>query len=134
MMGKLMVLFHLGLQALVVLGASTTPAAKETTPAPKEDSCRNFLSDQCFHPGANDPQIEILHNVTITDCQFFCQNVYSENCTFFIQDKRQNICEIWTIPEDEYEKDCVKAEGPVTPKIDNRQSECDPSSDPCVVS
>jgi len=100
MFAKACVLLVLGLQALSVLAAP-------------DIDCTDYLVDQCFHPSQDSPQVEVLHNVTMDDCQFFCNEIYKDNCTFFISDKRQNLCEIWTIAAGDYEKDCVKHEGPV---------------------
>merc|ERR1719394_1860705 len=120
MIAKASVLLMLGLQVLAVLGASTT--RKPTTPKPVSTTspkpagdidCRDYLVDQCSHPSKDTPQVEVIHNVTMDNCQFFCNEIYSANCTFFISDMRQNICEIWTIKSEDYEAKCVKHEGPV---------------------
>merc|ERR550517_2023962 len=116
MIARASVLLMLGLQVLAVLGASTTHKATTkpaTTPAPGGIDCTDYLVDQCSHPSKDTPQVEVIHNVTMNNCQFFCNDIYGANCTFFIADQRQNICDIWTIKPEDYEKDCVKHEGPV---------------------
>ena len=95
------------------------------------------MVDQCFHPSQDSPQVEVLHNVTMDDCQFFCNEIYKENCTFFISDKRQNLCEIWTIAAKDYEKDCVKHEGPVGKEGDlaickDNTKDCNVSDSPLI--
>lgn len=99
--------------ALVTFGADPTPSFKPGT----LDPCQEFLVDQCVKGTEDNPQVEVLHDVAIMDCDFFCNTVYASNCTFYIQDKKQNICEIWKIKNADYEKDCVKHEGPDTPAL-----------------
>ena len=142
MIARASVLLMLGLQVLAVLGASTThkattkpPSTTSPKPPAGDIDCTDYLVDQCSHPSTDTPQVEVIHNVTMDNCQFFCNNIYAANCTFFIADMRQNICEIWTIEADEYEGECVKHEGPVGKAGDlaecqakNDKTTCDVSS------
>jgi len=52
------------------------------------------------------------------ECGFFCNTIYKDNCTFYIQDNKQRICEIWTMNFDTYEQGCTKHEGPKSPLWD----------------
>merc|ERR1712168_1096470 len=109
--------------------SKTTPASQKSTPEPTDDHCREFLVDECI-TSANNPQVELIHGVSIESCQFFCNTVYSHNCTFFIKDNKQDVCEIWSLPESEYETSCVKKEGPKLPA--KGDSTCEKAKDDCV--
>ena len=52
------------------------------------------------------------------ECSFFCNTIYKDNCTFYIQDNKQRICEIWTMDFGTYEQGCTKHEGPKSPLWD----------------
>ena len=128
---RVSILLFVGMQLFLgVIGTttqkpvSTTSKGPNTTPAPPSgNDCTDFLVDQCFHPSSDDPQVEVIHNVTMTDCQFFCDNIYTEECEFFISDSRQKICEIWKVKSSEYETACVKHEGPKTPLVTKCQND-----------
>ena len=93
-------------------------APKPVTPDPgSNDACREFLVDQCLSSSGN-PQVEVVHNVTMDECSFFCNTIYKDNCTFYIQDNKQRICEIWTMDFGTYEQGCTKHEGPKSPLWD----------------
>ena len=78
------------------------------------------------------PQVAVIHNTDPGKCQSYCDIVQSNNCTFFIFDMRQNSCEIWTISKEDYEKNCIKREGPVNPNKNDKS--CSKLANPCVVS
>ena len=78
------------------------------------------------------PQVAVIHNTDPGKCQSYCDIVQSNNCTFFIFDMRQNSCEIWTISKEDYEKNCIKREGPVNPNRNDKS--CSKLANPCVVS
>ena len=59
--------------------------------------CQKFIVDQCVSGSSDNPQVEVLHKVTIDDCDYFCNTVYADKCKFYIQDLRQDICELWTV-------------------------------------
>ena len=83
----------------------------------------------------NDPIIEVIHNIPIKDCDFFCNTIYADKCKFYIQDMEQKMCEIWKVEEDDYIHNCTKREGPVFPDLtaDNKMpSSC--ASKNCSVS
>ena len=117
----------LALKTITVLAADTTSTAPTTTthqvaptsgPAQFDwDACQTFIVDQCVQGTENNPQVEVLHKVKIDQCDFFCNSIYQGNCTFYIQDLRQDICEIWNIESDAYANDCIKHEGPANPSL-----------------
>ena len=91
-------------------------------------TCNDFTIDTChIEDGAI---IETVKDVTEADCQFFCHNIYFPNCTFFIFDKKQHLCEIINEPFENYVQSCKKYGGPKSPSI----SECYDSNDECKVS
>jgi len=74
--------------------------------------CREFSVDQCSAPKDS---VGFEHSQNVTQCQNLCKEAYAENCTFFIQNLGQKICEIWTTRNEEYEETCIKHAGPDTP-------------------
>jgi len=76
------------------------------------DDCQDFLVDQCSPAEDNDPQVEVVHNVDVNDCDFYCNTIYKDQCKFYIQDLKQKICELWKIEATEYRAKCTKHEGP----------------------
>ena len=91
-------------------------------------TCNDFTIDKChIDDGAI---IETVKDVSEADCQFFCHTIYSPNCTFFIFDKKQHLCEIISEPFENYVDSCQKYAGPKTPNI----TECYESNDECKVS
>ena len=94
----------------------------------KKDSCREFIVDQCTED--NSGLIEVLHNLEIDDCQFFCGTVYS-NCKFFTYDNKQGLCSLFSIKMVDYWATCSKHGGPSKPDIGNCTQIV--SGDPCEV-
>ena len=91
-------------------------------------TCNDFTIDTChIDDGAI---IETVKDVSEADCQFFCHTIYFANCTFFIFDKKQRLCEIISEPFGSYVDSCKKYAGPVTPNI----TECYESNEECKVS
>ena len=112
----------------------TTSKPSSPTPAPP-DPCQEFIDDNCTAWTQNDPIIEVIHNIPIKDCDFFCNTIYADKCKFYIQDMEQKMCEIWKVEEDDYIHNCTKREGPVFPDLtaDNKMpSSC--ASKNCSVS
>ena len=91
-------------------------------------TCQDFTIDTChIDEGAI---LETVKDVSEADCQFFCHDIYFPNCTFFIFDKKQHLCEIISEPLENFVDSCKKYAGPKTPSI----SECYDSNDECKVS
>ena len=106
MFPKVRILIFLALKAIAIL-------CDNNTETPDDDiDCTDYLFDQC--PTTNDtPEVEVLHLGGMEDCQNYCDNIYLANCTFFVSDLKQNLCEIWTIAPEVYETRCALHAGPV---------------------
>ena len=104
MFPKVRIFILLGLKAMAIMG-------DKNTKAPDDIDCTDYLFDQC--PNHDTPaEVEVLHLIGMEDCQYFCDVIYT-NCSFFISDLRQNLCEIWTIAPEDYETRCALHAGPM---------------------
>ena len=89
--------------------------------------CNAFTIDKCkIDPGG---LLETVKDISVVNCQFYCNVIYGDVCTFFIYDYKEVLCEIITEPFENYVKSCGKYAGPPKPSI----SECYDSNDECKV-
>ena len=93
----------------------------------KEQTCQDITIDKCFYD--DDGLIETLKDVDEASCQFYCNVIYAGQCTFFIYDHKQVICELLQEPFGNYADSCRKIGGPPSPSVDS----CKDSNDPCKV-
>ena len=93
-----------------------------------KSSCNDFTIDKCnIDPGG---LLETVKDISERNCQFYCNVIYKDKCTFFIYDRKEVLCELIEEPYDNYVHTCDKYGGPVHPSI----SECYDSDDDCKVS
>jgi hypothetical protein len=90
--------------------------------------CRDVTLDDCEY-GENGP-FESSKGLTEALCQRLCNEVYPGRCTFFIYDRKQEVCELFDTVQDDYISTCKKIGGPRGPEI----ATCPSDPDPCVVS
>ena len=93
----------------------------------KEQTCQDITVDKCFYD--DNGIIETLKDVDEASCQFYCNVIYGGQCTFFIYDHKQVICELFQEPFENYVNSCKKIGGPPSPSVDS----CKDSNDPCKV-
>ena len=43
---------------------------------------------------------------TIQDCQWFCTDIYSTNCTWFLYDRTTKVCKLFKGSLDDFQNDC----------------------------
>ena len=92
-----------------------------------ETDCAGYSIDKCALP--DDSIIETLKDVGEDDCQFYCNVIYSPDCTFYIYDKQQVLCQLLNSPMNGYVSSCSKYAGPPTPSV----AKCLSSTDACKV-
>ena len=93
----------------------------------KVPTCNDFTIDKChIDPGG---LLETVKDISIDNCQFYCNIIYKDLCTFFIYDRKEVLCELIKEPFDNYVHSCSKYGGPNSPTI----SECYDSNDGCKV-
>ena len=98
-----------------------------------QETCKDFIVDQCITSNnSTDMVLEVLHKTGVEDCQMFCNLIYAGSCKFFIYDSKQDLCELWKVPMEDYQQTCTKVGGPVQPTIDNCKAQA--QQDPCLVS
>ena len=92
-----------------------------------ETDCAGYSIDKCALP--DNSIIETLKDVGEDDCQFYCNVIYSPDCTFYIYDKQQVLCQLLNSPMNGYVSSCSKYAGPPTPSV----AKCLSSTDACKV-
>jgi len=61
-------------------------------------------------------------------CQQICREVYPSRCKFFIYDREDELCELYSIDEQLYVDSCKRTAGTPQPPL----AECKESNDPCT--
>ena len=71
---------------------------------------------------------------TAVDCQLFCSEYYSSNCTWWMYDETINYCKIFKGPQEELYEDCFELGYSSYPFITECQAVLDPiNNDQCHV-
>ena len=110
--------------ATVVISNLDIIEARVTSTVP---TCNDFTIDKChIEPGG---LLETVKDISIDNCQFYCNFIYKDLCTFFIYDRREVLCELVKEPFENYINTCGKFGGPSNPST----SECSDSDDKCKV-
>ena len=92
-----------------------------------DTDCNNYTVDKCK---LDDHAIlETIKDISIYDCQNYCHNIYTRNCTFFIFDNQQIVCQLVKEEIHQYVNSCRTIAGPVNPSI----QECKELKDDCKV-
>ena len=99
----------------------------ETHVSTDVSTCHDFTIDKCHIDP--DGLLETVKDISIENCQFYCNIIYKDLCTFFIYDRKQVLCELIQEPFENYVQSCSKYGGPKDPSI----SECYDSNDKCKV-
>ena len=89
--------------------------------------CNDYTFDKCEFN--SDAVIETLSASQPDDCQFYCDVLYNNTCTFFIHDNQQHTCTLLTEELETYINTCRKIGGPLIPSI----YDCKRLQDPCKV-
>ena len=90
-------------------------------------SCQDFTLDKCLFD--EEGLIETIKDIDETTCQMYCDLIYSGECNFFIYDRKQIVCGLFSESLEDYMDSCKKVGGPSNPSVDS----CKVSSDPCKV-
>merc|ERR1712126_577228 len=113
----------LGLQ---VLAASAMPGKLQDDTHP----CRDVVVDQCIDGLDAEGLYEKVTGVDVEMCQKYCNEIYKDNCTFFIHDDKRVVCQLWTIDQADYTKTCNVHAGPVNATgCDTDEAK---TADPCL--
>ena len=74
--------------------------------------------------------------VDVLGCQQFCDQIYTiqPECTFFIFDYKQELCDLFDYPKEDFISSCNRVGGPTEPDIDTCTEEAVIDADPCIVS
>ena len=92
-----------------------------------ETDCAGYSIDKCTLE--DNSIIETLKDVGEDDCQFYCNVIYGQNCTFYIYDKKQVVCEVFRSEMKDYIDSCKKYGGPPDPSV----AQCLSSHNECKV-
>ena len=91
------------------------------------NDCVGYSVDKCaVEDGA---LIETIKDIDEEDCQFYCNVIYGQNCTFYIYDKKQVVCEVFRSEMKDYIDSCKKYGGPPDPSV----AQCLSSHNECKV-
>ena len=133
-------LFHLAVVALAINSAFSVQLPQRADPLTiseaarlyssekslADGSCRDYTLDKCKVNGI----LENIKDVGEAGCQMYCDVIFSGRCTFFIYDRKQDICLIMNQTIESYVETCKKVGGPNAPSI----NDCQGDTDPCNVS
>ena len=91
------------------------------------NDCVGYSVDKCaVEDGA---LIETIKDIDEENCQFYCNVIYGQNCTFYIYDKKQVVCEVFRSEMKDYIDSCKKYGGPPDPSV----AQCLSSHNECKV-
>ena len=82
-----------------------------------QGTCKDFAYDECKE--VKDQTFESVHNITVEDCQFYCNTIYDGTCKYFYHDNKQKICLLLNTTGENLWTDCNKASGPKTPDVES---------------
>merc|ERR1712018_900850 len=88
-------------------------------------TCQDFTLDNCFFDEGG--LIESFKDIDETTCQMFCDLIYTEECNFFLYERKHVVCGLFRKSPDDYLNSCKIFGGPSNPSVDS----CKESSDPC---
>ena len=100
---------------------------KDASFTASDHPCAGFTLTNC--PTDEDAIIDTIHGISEEDCQFFCNEIYTGDCKFFIYDRFDYECQMIQEPFEHFSDSCEKVGGPVEPSL----SVCMESDDPCKV-
>ena len=110
--------------------------------------CRDLTFDEC----GGDAPFDTLKNIGEAACQvifflnfnfekkigknhfnffsqLYCSGVYEGQCTFFIYDRKQSLCELFDAEVEDYAGSCNRLGGTPSPNL----ASCQDSDDECLV-
>ena len=91
------------------------------------NDCVGYSVDKCAVE--DDALIETIKDIDEENCQFYCNVIYGQNCTFYIYDKKQVVCEVFRSEMKDYIDSCKKYGGPPDPSV----AQCLSSHNECKV-
>ena len=77
--------------------------------------CTDFTIDKCLT--GPDDLLETVKDIDEKQCQFYCNVIYNDVCTFYIMDRKDVVCKLMKSPFHQYLKDCEKYGGPPSPSV-----------------
>lgn len=84
--------------------------------------CKDKTFDICDN--GNKPAFETAKGLTEAKCQQLCSTIYTENCKFFIFDRRDGLCQLFDNEREDYFKSCKVTAGTPTPETCDGTEEC----------
>ena len=89
--------------------------------------CRDYTFEDCNFANGPFETAKDLDDASI--CQQFCSLVYTEDCTFFVWDRINVICELYDYNMTEYLNSCKTLGGSPSPGLEA----CEEYVDKCMV-
>ena len=89
--------------------------------------CRDLTLDACEEKPAFETYKD-LGDETI--CQAFCRDIFPGDCMFFIYDRMEDLCKLFSYNPEGYASSCRIMAGTPLPKLED----CQESTDECLVS
>ena len=86
--------------------------------------CRDFTFADCKIID----NFETVNDINETICQSYCDDIFTDKCTFFDFDYKQKLCSLFEVNFDDFAKNCLVTGGPKYPPF----AQC--QSNPCNVS
>ena len=90
--------------------------------------CQDLTLDDC-RGKTNQPPFSSVKLESEKTCQKYCSDIYPNLCTFFIYDRQQNGCNLYSYDPEDYVESCNQTGGTPLPSL----VECKNSNDECLV-
>ena len=90
--------------------------------------CQDLTLDDC-RGKTNKPPFQSVKLEEEETCQKYCSDIFPDLCTFFIYDRQQNGCNLYSYDPEEYVESCNIIGGTPLPSL----SECKNLDDECLV-
>ena len=90
--------------------------------------CQDLTLDDC-RGKTNQPPFSSVKLESEKTCQKYCSDIYPNLCTFFIYDRQQNGCNLYSYDPEDYVESCNQTGGTPLPSL----AECKNSNDECLV-
>jgi len=111
-----------GLQAVVA--ALAAPSFTDVSDGGSSD-CGKFVVDRCYKgPSTLKFPFETEFSTDVSDCQFYCDIIYKDYCSFFLFDRKENQCQFWNITLAAYQGTCDRVGGPKTIVPSEKSTTC----------
>ena len=115
--------FLVGTEIQALTSTSTIKSQQSTI-----ENCTTYTYNRCYFD--EDVLLDTLFDITDSDCQYFCDEIYREKSKYFVYDYCKGRCHIYgSQKEDDFGSYCSEHGGPPQPSI----ATCAGIEDPCKV-